>query len=235
MKNQLFYDSMDQYKLSEQPGGGKQDVHVMENKFTVTRRLTSTPDVARRQHAGLGEPALRRTRPAIRYGGDFSSNRTDVDARRRFDDARTRRSSTRSTTPTLQRRRAVDEQLPNGVLEAGIGVLFDIDFLRTHELMLGDALRQVARRERRLRSTFNRRPARSSNPGAFRTADVGASGRDSGSVVERERVARSSRQHAAVRHRRRIEPHAREQQQQHGQRRDPERPHRRGAAAGAGV
>ena len=42
MKNQLFYDSMDQHKLSEQPGGGKQDVHVMENKFTVTRRLTST-------------------------------------------------------------------------------------------------------------------------------------------------------------------------------------------------
>ena len=80
MKNQLFYDSMDQYKLSEQPGGGKQDVHVMENKFTLTRRLTDLPDLARRQHLGSPTSAGRRRRVSATAATSLRTERTRCSA-----------------------------------------------------------------------------------------------------------------------------------------------------------
>ncbi len=38
-----LFDSMDQSKTSETPSGGKQDVYAIENKLTVTRRITQVP------------------------------------------------------------------------------------------------------------------------------------------------------------------------------------------------
>ena len=40
-RNQLFFDSMDQYKVSDQPFAQQQDVYVMEDKLTLTRRLAA--------------------------------------------------------------------------------------------------------------------------------------------------------------------------------------------------
>jgi outer membrane receptor protein involved in Fe transport len=42
-KNQFFFDSQDQYKVSNTPSGGKQDVYVMEDKATLTKRFTNLP------------------------------------------------------------------------------------------------------------------------------------------------------------------------------------------------
>ncbi|MES2605943.1 MAG: TonB-dependent receptor plug domain-containing protein [Pseudomonadota bacterium] len=77
VKNQLFFDSMDQYKLSEQPGGGKQDVQVFENKLTLTKRLT--PAQRWLQLEALVSLNARNTiATGYRYVGDQGSHRTDV-------------------------------------------------------------------------------------------------------------------------------------------------------------
>jgi hypothetical protein len=38
-KNQFFYDSLDSFKNSQLPYGERQDQWVMEDKFTITRRI----------------------------------------------------------------------------------------------------------------------------------------------------------------------------------------------------
>ena len=43
IKNQLFFDSMDQFKHSNQPYAVLQDVYVIEDKLTMTKRLTDLP------------------------------------------------------------------------------------------------------------------------------------------------------------------------------------------------
>src|SRR6185503_12748658 len=43
MKNQLFFDSIHQYKISNQPLWLTQNVWVVEDKFTLTKRLTELP------------------------------------------------------------------------------------------------------------------------------------------------------------------------------------------------
>jgi hypothetical protein len=60
-------------------------------------------------------------------------------------------------------------------------VLFDIDFFERTNLMLGTRYDKSRAENVDFAGTFNPTTGRSSNPGAFRTADVGASGRDSGS------------------------------------------------------
>lgn len=80
IKNQLFFDSMDQYKLSEQPGGGKQDVWVWEDKLTMARHL---PDATSWLALNLlGSVNWRGTKATgYRYVGDQGSHRTDMMAR----------------------------------------------------------------------------------------------------------------------------------------------------------
>jgi len=77
LKNQVFIDKMDQYKLSEQPGGGKQDVIVFEDKLTMTHVLADTRNGLRIN--SLTSFNFRKTRASgYRYVGDQGSHRTDV-------------------------------------------------------------------------------------------------------------------------------------------------------------
>ena len=40
VKNQVFFDSMDQYKISNQPFSPKNDVLLWENKLTAVKKVT---------------------------------------------------------------------------------------------------------------------------------------------------------------------------------------------------
>jgi len=179
MKNQFFYDSMDQYKLSEQPGGGKQDVHVMENKFTVTRRLTGLPDwVAINTLASANVRWTKAT--GFRYGGDFSSHRTDV----MLGDG----TMTPNTTfvhpfdnPDIQNDGAPwTSNYETQYHEAGVGVLFDIDLLERTNFLVGGRYDKSRAENTSFGNTFNATTGTSADPGRPRTSDSFASGRDSG-------------------------------------------------------
>ena len=165
MKNQLFYDSMDQFKLSEQPGGGKQDVHVMENKFTVTRRLTDLPEwldvnmLARRTCAGRRRRAsvtaatsLRTARTAMLGDGTMTPNSTFIhpfDNPDILNDGAPWTSNYETEYYESRRRGAVRHRL-----------------LRAHEPDARRPLRQVARRERRLRQHVQRDDGHGREPGS---------------------------------------------------------------------
>ncbi len=151
IKNQLFYDSMDQYKLSEQPGGGKQDVHVIEEQVHGDAPYHGPARLARRQHARL------RQRP-LDEGDGFPLRR-----RLRLRTERTSMLGDGTMTAELdvhpsvrqprhlRRRRAVDEQLRDRVLRSGRRRAVRHQSLRAHERDGRRPLRQVARRERRFR------------------------------------------------------------------------------------
>ena len=76
--NQLFYDRMDQHKASDQPFAQQQNVYVIEDRLTLTRKLNRLP-------GGIDARVL----VAVNYrqtvadgfflnAGDFSTHRTDA-------------------------------------------------------------------------------------------------------------------------------------------------------------
>jgi len=200
LRNQLFFDSMDQYKLSEQPGGGKQDVRVVENKFTVTRRLTGAPP--RLRVNSLGSLNYRRTvATGYRYGGDFASHRTDV--------MHGEGTMTPNTTfvhpfenPDIENDGAPWTSNYRTVYsEAGLGLMFDIDIFDRTNVLVG-ARYDVSHAENiDYGGTFNPTTGTSANPGAFRTSDSRASGSDSGgswSLSVSRRFGRSVRPYITI-------------------------------------
>jgi len=179
MKNQLFYDNMDQYKLSEQPGGGKQDITVIENKFTITKRITDVPAWLRLNT--LASVNIRRTKSTgYRFGGDFSSHRTDLMAQEwpmtpntthaspfEFDDL-----EGGGNTWTTRYRTVFSEM--------GLGVLFDVDLFDKTNLLLGGRYDTSDAENIEYAGTFNATRGTSEDPGEFRTADRTNEGSDSG-------------------------------------------------------
>lgn len=179
MKNQFFYDSMDQFKLSEQPGGGKQDVHVMENKFTVTRRLPDVPDWI--EVNTLASANVRWTKATgFRYGGDFASHRTDA----MLGDGTMTANSTFvhpfDNPDILNDGAPWTSNYETEYYEAGIGVLLDMTFHGRTNLLVGGRYDKSRAENVAFGNTFNATTGTSANPGRPRTSDTYASGRDSG-------------------------------------------------------
>jgi iron complex outermembrane receptor protein len=179
MKNQFFYDSMDQLKLSEQPGGGKQDVHVMENKFTVTRRWTGLP--AWVAINSLVSANVRWTKATgFRYGGDFASHRTDA----MLGDGTMTANSTFvhpfDNSDILNDGAPWTSNYETEYYETGVGVLFDIDLFERTNLMIGGRYDKSRAENVDYGNTFNATTGTAANPGRPRTSDAYANGRDSG-------------------------------------------------------
>lgn len=178
IKNQLFFDSMDQYKISQQPSGGKQDVQVFEDKVTVTKRLTALPEWLRVN--SLASVNFRSTRSTgYRYGGDFSSTRTDVMY------GAGRMTANTSFIHSFENSDLNNDGAPwtsdykTKFWEAGGGVLFDVDlFTKTNVLFGGRYDRSNARNTEF--ATFNPTQGTAANPGRFETANETAEGTDSG-------------------------------------------------------
>ena len=134
VKNQIFYDAMDTFKDSFLPYGEKQDIHVFEDKITVTKRIPSLP--AWLQINSLASVNYRKTVGGIRSsGGDFDW-RQDImlgDGRQlannsfwnQLDD----NSYANGAPATTMRRSTYDEK--------GAGVMFDVDVFRNTNLLFG--------------------------------------------------------------------------------------------------
>ncbi len=68
VRNQLFYDSMDQFKVSNQPLGQKQWVYVWEDKLTMTKRFSALPSWLRFESLASHQLPRHRRRRLFRAG-----------------------------------------------------------------------------------------------------------------------------------------------------------------------
>jgi outer membrane receptor protein involved in Fe transport len=175
-KNQLFFDSQDQYKVSNTPSGGKQDVYVLEDKATFTKRFTHLPH-------WLGINALasanfRGTRATgYRYGGDFGGGyRVDAmagpDEHDIFAHPFDNPDITKDGAPWTSAYRTF-------YWEAGLGALLDVDLFTDLNLLVGGRI-DGSLAENRDYASFNVNTGTSASPGAMTTADAFAKGWDKG-------------------------------------------------------
>ena len=183
IKNQLFFDSMDQFKHSNQPYAQRQDVFVIEDKLTVTKRLSDLPPWL--QVNTLFSLNLRNTvsRGDNISGGDFASHRTDAMAA-------SWPGVVAGTPPNAELISPIENSdldsdgYPWGTLyrsefsEFGLGLLFDIDVDARWNLVLGGRFDRSRARNVNYAGTFDPVAGTSDNPGAYAASNVGASAWD---------------------------------------------------------
>lgn len=134
IKNQFFFDSQDQYKVSNTPSGGKQDVYLFEDKLTATYRFSGLPDWL--SVNSLGSFNYRHTRATgFRYGGDFGGGyRVDAMAANvaydNFAHAFENTDLATDGAPWTSGYRTVYD-------EVGAGLMFDVDVADQLNVMIG--------------------------------------------------------------------------------------------------
>jgi hypothetical protein len=182
--NQLFYDRMDQHKASDQPFAQEQSVYVIEDRLTLTRRLSRLPSGLRARV--LAAINYRRTVAdgATLNAGDFSSHRTDAMAPGYDASTAGMTANTTFANPYDNPGLATDGYPWTSIYgsefsEMGIGVLLDADILERTNILLG-ARFDGSRARNTDYADFNPNTGTSANPGAYVTSDVSASGWDSG-------------------------------------------------------
>lgn len=177
IKNQLFFDSMDQYKLSEQPGGGKQDVYAFEEKLTVTKRLTALPGWLRVN--SLASLNFRQTKSTgYRFGGDFGSTRNDV----MFGDG-SMLPNTTFVHPFTNSDISADgspwtSDYETEYWESGLGVMFDVELFTNTNVLFGGRY-DYSKAKNTDFASFNPAAGSAANPGRPR-AQASAEGSDNG-------------------------------------------------------
>lgn len=185
VKNQLFFDGMDQYKASNQPFSTTQTVFVIEDKFTITRRMHSLPSWLR-ANALLSlnyRDTVSRGRSLF---GDFSTHRTDAMAS-------TWIGSLGGMTPNTTFANGYDNPVlsddgyPWGgdyrteFSELGLGALFDIDFASNTNVVIGGRFDASQASNIDYAGLFNAVTGTSANPGKYATEDLMAKRWDHGS------------------------------------------------------
>ena len=178
LRNQLFLDRMDQYKVSEQPSGGKQDVMVLADKLTVTYRWPGMPQWL--SVNSLGSLIFRTTSSTgRRYGGDFSSHRTDATSGLGLT-ANTSFVHAFDNADLDDDGAAWTSHYGTRYWEAGCGALLDIDLFERTNLLVGARIDGSEARNTDFAGSFNPRVGTALDPGEFRTADDSAEAWDSG-------------------------------------------------------
>jgi outer membrane receptor protein involved in Fe transport len=186
MKNQLFFDSINQYKISNQPLYLTQDVWVVEDKFTVTKRLSNLPDWLKINN--LASLNVRRTQShsTSGLGGDLASTRVDITADpvwiNNFE-GRTPLTTFVSSHDNPDINNDGNPMSADGTTvywESGLGLLWDIDLFEKTNLVLGGRYDYVKTTNEEEAGTFNNTTGTAANPGAFRAAGSSAEARDSG-------------------------------------------------------
>lgn len=178
VKNQMFFDSQDQYKWSETPSGGKQDVYIVEDKLTATKRFSKLPDWIALNT--LASANFRHTRSTgYRYGGDFGGgNRVDV----MFAKGEVQPSAAfvhPFENPDINNDGAPwTSNYRTAYWEAGVGVLFDADLWKKFNLLVGGRMDGSGAKNVNFAS-FNANAGTSANPGRA-TAEASSKGFDSG-------------------------------------------------------
>lgn len=184
IKNQLFFDSMNQYKESEQPFGTDQNPRIWEDKLTITRRLRDLPSWLRINM--LGSLNYRSTyAPIAQCFGDYSNNRTDATASswNNSNGGMTPNSTFSVCTANAD---INDDGLPYTVhgkstlSEMGAAALFDVDFATGTNLLFGYRFDGSTARNVEYAGTLNSTTGTSANPGSFAARDAQAKGWDDG-------------------------------------------------------
>ena len=184
VKNQLFYDSMDQYKSSNQPFSQIQNVKVLEDKFTVTKRAQGLPDWLQVNQALSLNARYTISKGNITYA-DYGNHRTDATS-----DLWNR--ETAGMTPNTTFISANEDASLNGLpwvldyrtefSEIGAGFLFDVDLWGSRTNIVAGARYDLsAARNVDYAGRFEPNAGTSENPGKYLHTDKVASAKDSGS------------------------------------------------------
>jgi outer membrane receptor protein involved in Fe transport len=195
-KNQLFFDSMDQYKVSDQPFSQLQDVLVIEDKATLTRRLKRGPgvDVKALFSANVRHVAS----DGLTATGDYATHRGDAMA-------------PLSTTPVFATALTNPEVLDDGwpwtaryatdSTELGVGALLDIDVDGRDNFIVGARLDRSYVENVDFAGTLNLSAGTAANPAVFRAAEERASAHETGaswSVSWSHRLPRNVRPYVTL-------------------------------------
>lgn len=136
MKNQFLYDNINSFKDSWQPYGEDQYIKAVEEKFTITKRISdeNLPDWVRINM--LGSVNYRKTQGWIRSsGGDFNW-RQDVYYNGGYSYPNTM-FWTQHTNPDYATGAPDTRMLSSEQDNAGLGVMFDIDLFTNTNIMVG--------------------------------------------------------------------------------------------------
>jgi len=179
VRNQFFVDVMDQSKLSEQPGGGKQDVTVVEDRLSASMSNIKLSD--QRTLSLMAAANLRYTQArGFRYGGDQGSNRIDMTR------AESRTAANSRFTHAFDNAVVADGGAPwvrdyrSRHWEAGLGILADVALNASSNVLVGARLDYSEAQNKDFAGTSNTNSGTSLHPGTLRTRDVEANGTDSG-------------------------------------------------------
>ncbi len=184
IKNQLFFDVMNQYKSSNQPFSQRQDVRAIENKLTVGKRIHKLPEwldintrfsISFRNTVSEGEMTQ----------GDYGNHRNDANAP-------TWNNDTAGMTPNTtfassnENSSLANDGLPWSHIYrteysvAGVGALFDIDLFSKTNLVLGARFDGSMAETVEYAGRFQNAAGTSVNPGYYEAQDDKARGWDSG-------------------------------------------------------
>jgi iron complex outermembrane receptor protein len=185
IKNQLFFDRMDQFKHSNQPYAQLQDVFVIEDKLTITRRLHRVPPWLRVNT--LASINVRNTvsRGHNISGGDFASHRTDAMAPS-WPGVVTGTPPNAELISPIENSDLNSDGYPWGTIyrsefsEFGLGLLFDIDVDSRWNFLLGGRIDRSHAKNVNYAGSFDPVAGTSENPGRYYETNVGASAWDGG-------------------------------------------------------
>ncbi len=142
VKNQVFFDSMDQYKISNQPFSPKNDVLLWENKVTAIKKLRGVPEWL--SVNSLASVNFRYTRANTKSsGGDYGTHRSDAMAPSWVDERGGMTPNTTFANPFENPDPASDDSFPwtshgrTSFTESGAGLMFDVDLARKTNLIVG--------------------------------------------------------------------------------------------------
>jgi len=186
MKNQLFFDSIHQYKISNQPLWLTQNVWVVEDKFTLTKRFTELPRWLKVNN--LASLNVRRTtsNTGSGYGGDLASTRVDITADQRWINNFEGRYPNTTFVTTHDNADLNNDGSPltadgeTVYTEYGLGFLWDVDLFEKTNVLLGARYDKINAKNEEFVGTFNTATGTAANPGAFRPTGSSASASDTG-------------------------------------------------------
>lgn len=187
VKNQVFFDSIDQYKISNQPLFLRQNVWVAEDKVTVTKRLNNLPSWLKLNN--LASLNVRRTmsHTSSGLGGDWSSTRVDITKDDTWIDQLegkipTTTFATYADNPDINNDGAPETaEGQTDYWEYGLGLLWDVNLFEKTNLVLGGRYDYIDVKNRENALTFNTNGGTSlSNPGSFRPVGSHSSNSDHG-------------------------------------------------------
>ena len=183
LKNQLFFDSMSQFKSSNQPFSQVQHVYVLEDKVTATRELVMPANIRINTLASVN---LRDTISEGRMTlADFGNHRTDATA----PDWNESTAGLTANTTFASANENSDinaDGLPwtsiyrTRFSELGAGVLLDIELPSRTDVLLGGRFDVSHARNTDYAGRFNFNAGNASNPGAFFSTNDVASAWDHG-------------------------------------------------------